>query len=379
MAQMQLIKELSDQKYALDQAAIVAATDPRGTITYVNSKFCEISGYSALELLGQNHRIINSGTHPTGFFREMWGEISAGRVWRGEICNRTKLGKLYWVDTTIVPFVGEDKRPYQYLSIRHDITALKLAEQTILQQQERLVAASKLSALGELSSALTHEINNPLGVILGRCEMMRALVQSGDATIPELARMVEQVESTGKRIEKIVRSMRAFARGEESESLRTVSLGDLISEAKDLVLVRFRSYGIELREELQDVQIECRQTQVLQVLVNLLNNAFDAVAKRENPWVLVKSSIARNSGGVESVYLQIQDSGPGIPDPVAKKLFTPFFSTKDVQYGTGLGLSISRQMARKHHGELSYIAGDGPTTFELVLPLRQPLSSPSHA
>jgi PAS domain S-box-containing protein len=132
----QTMKELFAYKYALDEASIVAITDQKGIIRHVNENFCRISKYSAAELIGHDHRIINSGYHDKAFIRNLWVTIARGDIWKGELKNKAKDGSYYWVDTTIIPFLNEHGKPYQYVAIRSDITERKLSQQRIIESEQ---------------------------------------------------------------------------------------------------------------------------------------------------------------------------------------------------------------------------------------------------
>lgn len=364
--QENLIKQLSDQKYALDQAAIVAATDVNGVITYVNDKFCKISGYERDELIGRTHAIVNSKTHPPEFFAELWSTIKSGQVWQGEVCNRNKIGELYWVSTTIVPFCDQNNKPIQFMSIRYEITDLKKAQEVIQDQQVKLASASRLSAMGELAAAITHEINNPLGVILGRVEMLKSMLQDEKIDREDLYKKIESIEVTGLRIEKIIRGMKSLAHHREDEAPQKHILKLVLNEAIDLVLYRLERKGIQFSFDCgsDEWKVLVRSHQLVQVVVNLLNNAIDAISHNTERWIKITTTL-----NGKQLIVEVSDSGKGIPDSVVAKMFNPFFSTKSVQYGTGLGLSISVSLIQKNMGNLEYLRDRMNTTFRITLPL----------
>lgn len=360
---------LTDQTYAIDQSSIVAATDTNGTIIYANSKFCEISGYSLEELLGKNHRILNSGFHDQAFFQMMWSTITSGKIWKGEVRNRKKNGEFYWVDTTIIPFKDPlTGKVIRFVSIRHEITKLKEAQEIILLQQEQAVLSGKFSAIGEIAATITHEINNPLAVILGRTEMLKSLLAKPNPDLGTVARMIEIIALNGQRIEKIVEAMRSYSHNSSASDKGFFDSTEIISQVLDLCAERFRSHGIDLKVSPPPMQtkVYCNSTHLFQILLNLLNNSFDAVRSLENPWVELA---VKKKTAMSVVEFAVTDSGPGIPQALHEKIFYPFFSTKEKKFGTGIGLSLSKNLAEQNGGQLQLDNSSQHTRFVLALPI----------
>jgi PAS domain S-box-containing protein len=344
-------RELREIKYALDQSAIVATTNVHGDITYVNDKFCEISKYSPDELLGQNHRILNSGLHPVEFFKEMYRTIAHGHVWRGEIRNRAKDGSLYWVDTTIVPFLHEDGRPRQYIAIRYDITERKRSEAALREQ-------TALAQVGKMAAVVAHEVRNPLAGIRGAMQVLGRRLPDDSPEHGVIVEVVKRIDA----LNDIVQDLLQFARPYEPR-LRSFSISSLVAGTISLLREDPRFAEVDIEVAVEDGEVAGDLEQLKLVLLNLLINGAQAMSGR---------GILGVSAGPAGEWLEVRivDQGSGLSSEARAHLFEPFFTTK--HRGTGLGLATARRILEAHRGSIEFESPPSGGTIAIVrLPLRQ--------
>jgi PAS domain S-box-containing protein len=338
-------RHLEELRYALDQSAIVAMTDVRGDITFVNDNFCAISKYSREELLGQNHRLLNSSLHPIEFFREMYANIANGRVWRGDIRNRAKDGTLYWVDTTIVPLLDEQRKPYQYIAIRYDITERKHSEEAL--REERALAR-----VGQMAAIVAHEVRNPLAGIRGAMQVLGARLAAGSAEHRITTEIVARVDT----LNNIVTDLLLFARPRQP-ALARVPITSVVEDTVWLFKQDPTVSAVDVRIEPSDTVVSADASQLKLALLNLLLNGAQAMGGSG------QITVSSHTNG-RTHEVRIVDRGPGISPAVRDRLFEPFFTTR--HRGTGLGLVTARRILDAHGGSVDLECPPGGGTVAIV-------------
>ena len=354
-----LLQTVKDYKYALDESSIVAITNQKGIIQYVNEKFCEISQYNKQELLGQDHRIINSGYHPKVFIRELWTTIANGKVWRGEIKNKAKDGSYYWVYTTIVPFLNDLGKPYQYMAIRYDITQKKNTEQELI-ANEKLYSANLEKEVNErtiqlenvnkeleaFSYSVSHDLRAPLRAVNGYA---RILVEDyGPLLDKEANRLLEIIQKNALKMGILIDDLLSLSRlGRKELRNFTVNMTELAEQAlSEISKVNPHEANVTihpLHTAMGDAAL------LFQVVLNLLSNAIKYSSKKEKPVIEISSCIKEN----ELIYC-IKDNGAGFDMNYSHKLFGVFqrLHAESEFEGTGVGLAIVKRIINRHQGRV---------------------------
>ncbi len=315
---MKALRQLSDLKFALDESSIIAVTDQRGKIIYVNSRFCEISQYSREELIGSDHRIINSGYHDKAFMRNLWDTIRAGLVWRNDVRNKAKDGSYYWVNTTIVPFLLETGEPFQYLAVRHEVTKLKQTEEEL---QRMMVKVMQIQE--EERKRISRELHDGIG------QSMFSLLIQLDRLIARNGGSAEELGSLRQDVTFLMEDIRGLAR-----ELRPSALDDLgvLPAIRSYIEYYSEHYGIrvQLHGQLKDRLEMHVETAIYRIMQEALTNVGRYAQVSD-----VKLSLQDHGDHIE---VRVQDEGIGFERHASKQ---------------GVGLFSMEERARAVGGQLT--------------------------
>lgn len=358
------ISELAAYKQAIDQHALVSRADRRGRITFVNDKFCEISRYAREELIGQDHRILNSGFHSKEFMAELWRSIQDGSAWRGLIRNRAKDGSLYWVETSIFPTEETGLGGIEYLSIRTHVPDLQRAKDEA-EQASRTKSA--------FLSTMSHELRTPMNGVLGAA----AILQKMNLT-PEMREFVDMIVDSGGVLMSLLNDildLSKFQTGKVVLEKTDFSLLSVVRRTSALHSLKAAEKNLQLDLKIAPGLIDERlgdPHKITQILHNLLSNA---VKFTETGSVTMTVSNAEQRGGEsEGISIIVADSGVGMPKEFVANAFLPFTQADGTITrrfgGTGLGLSIVKNIVDAMKGEIQVESrlGEG-TTIRVILPL----------
>jgi PAS domain S-box-containing protein len=367
----------------------VAITDASGCITYVNDKFCSISKYSRRELMGKDHRIINSGYHPKAFFHGIWSTIASGRTWHGEIRNRAKDGSTYWVDTTIYACMGPAGEPTQYVAIRTDITQRKADEAQLQRYAEDL--AEKNKELEAIVNTLSHDLRSPLINVQGfgkqltcACERIQlafsavpdravpasAVRQPLEVAIPQALKFINAGVS---RMDALLAGLLRFSRlGREALTIEQLDMDAMVADAFSAMRFQLDAAKADVRAGPLPAGFGDK-VQTSQVLGNLIDNALKYRHPDRAPRIVVDGHLEDG----QAVY-SVADNGVGIAPEHQAKAFEIFHRLDpDGPPGEGLGLTIARRVLERQKGRIWVeSAGEGGCTFHFSLPSTEPQPLP---
>ena len=342
------IHELIQQKDTLDNHAIVSITDKKGNISYVNDKFCELSGYSRDELIGKNHRLLKSDVHSDEFYHDLWTTISHGNVWHGKICNKTKNNANYWVESTISPFLDDKGVPYQYVSIRTDITHL-------LEAKLKAEEASRSKSM--FLSSMSHELRTPMNAILGFSQLINIKTKEEDTK-----QYNQEVLNAGEHLLKLINDVLDLSKIESGKlelNISSYSLKDILESC--LLMINSNADKISIRIENkinteEEIMIYVDELRFKQIVLNMLSNAVKY--NKENGSITIECFLDENG----MLRLSISDTGKGIPLDAQSNIFNPFDRGGQENsniLGTGLGLGISKELIEKMNGTIGFESVDG--------------------
>lgn len=352
---------------------IVWRMDLQGRFTFVSSAAKKLAGYEPEELLGQSIRVVmdkESGEYALqALSKRLQLDQFGTETTYFEIISRRKDGSLFPSEVVVTPIFDPKGNLFEIQGVTRDATERVNSSRLIAAQQAKMIQTSRLAALGTMAGGIAHEVNNPLATISVATELLETLLHEEHPDRERIKKVSETITHHISRISSIIQGLKMLSRDDTQDPFALAPLQSLINNTLELCQTRFAAHGIALM--VPDISpilvIECKPTQYSQVLVNLLNNAFDAVEHLPEKWVRLE---VFDEG--DTIALAVTDSGPGVPQEIRDKILDPFFTTKEPGKGVGLGLSVSSRLLEAQHGELVIDSECPNTRFVMRMPKRQP-------
>ena len=364
-------KELRDIMGAVNQNSLLSIADKNGIILRANNLFCKISQYSEKELIGNNHGILNSGYHSKAFWKNMWDTITAGKVWRGEVKNKTKSGSFYWVDSIINPIYDNEGNILQYLSIRNDITPRKAVEKELIDAKELAESASK--AKSDFLANMSHEIRTPLNSILGFSEIL--LQTAGDS---KSKKYLTTILSSGRTLLSLINDLLDLAKidaGKLELETGKIDIRSLVQDVHQMFFFQTQKKDLTLTVEFSSSfpkLLVVDDVRLKQILINLVGNAVK-FTKKGSVNIQVSFSQIETDATSGDLSFTIEDTGIGISKNDIDSIFDSFSqgSEQSLKHfgGTGLGLSITQRLVKLMNGDIFVLSRPGEgSEFTVTIP-----------
>ena len=356
---------MNDLVHILDESSIVSYSDLFGNITYANDKFCQISEYSRSELIGHNHRIVSSGFHNKEFFRNVWETISSGQVWKGEIKNKTKGQKYYWVFTTIIPLLDETGKIREYVSIRYDITQNKVIEEKVITNQKEILKSKvNQEASDKFINILTHDLRTPLTSAMLSAQMISRNINKPEVIERLTGKVLQNLQRADSMVTDLLNATKIRAGQKIALELNDCD-GDIVVTKTLEELTSIYGSRFELVKE-GDCRGRWSASGIKRIVENLCINAVKY--GDQNAKIIVGLRSLNNH-----LEITVQNFGNILKDEEMTNLFDYLQRTSAAQDGSkkgwGLGLTLVKGMAESHGGvvDVSSKTAEG-TIFKVNLP-----------
>ena len=399
---------LQQYKEAIEKSNIISKTDTKGIITFVNDEFCKISGYSEDELLGQNHNIVRHPDIPSSKFKSLWDTINSKEIYKGTVKNLTKDGKAFYVNTTIIPILDEDKNIVEFIAIRYDVTnevlykkklekkekelqelnatlekrvqektselkelneTLELRVQDEISKNEAkrkvMFSQARLASLGEMLANIAHQWRQPLTELsLTIFSIKKAAINKDE---DEVKKFYKDSKDIIQNMSNTIDDFTNFFKPEKKKQYFKIT--DSINESLNILENLIKKEMLIVNTEFKDVEVLGVVNEFNQVIINLLKNSIDACIYNS---ILIREIDIKVSKNDKEAIVEFQDNAGGIKEKDIEKIYEPYFTTKHKSQGTGLGLFMSKMICEKGlNGSLDVKSKKSVTTFSIKIPLEE--------